>query len=716
MKHTRTRLLILAIVLVLATIGLFALLIIDHGEAKLPYRDRFAQHRVDEWLPLGGFWQIQRDDIANWSDAPGSKLITGSKKWTDYQIWSDVELLAHDGDAGLVMRASDVEIGVDSYLGYYAGIRSEDGALVIGRADHSWLEKRPVPVRGGVQIRTWYRLHVVAVGCSIAAEVTNFTTGLRTASVLHEKPESCIHRGQFGLRSTDASGAWRNVIASAAGPADLTAVVQASSDTGEPSFPEREDANSRMRINDFPEMFPFARSATLEKAMTNKGDTETPISTISVLRALPQTASLQRLRGIITFVSPTYLQDDTGGIEIQVADKRSLSIGDQIEATGTSVQRDEKLVFAAEGVQLLRDRTPIFPLSVTPAEAMAGYHEGVLIDVAGEVTSSKRGEDGTTKLVLAGDGQTFDALLQSDIFAPLTRSWSLGSTVRVRGVCVMNRGGKSFPRFAVLVAQPSDITELAGPSWRKGWRLSLLVVTGIALIATGFVIFLRFERAKNNAIIQERARLSHDMHDTLAQSFAGVGYHLQGLRKSVEEDGLLPPPLLEDLNVACRMVRETHREASASIAALHPQSQSDGDLLKQLEHPITSMFDKRRTSIEVQRIGRIRPLRPAVSDVLFRVGMEALANVSRHSGATQVRLSLRYTAKNVVLEIADNGVGFATDANQAGFGIETMQRRCDDVKATLEFESSPGAGCVVRITGRIMTGRSLVQRFMRENL
>ena len=676
---------------------------------RLPYHDRFASHQADEWTPYGGFWKIQNDAIVNWSDAQGSKLLAGSPRWGNYQVTADVQLLAHDGDAGLVLRVSDAEIGVDSYRGYYAGIRSQDGALVIGRADHDWLEKRPISALGGVVNRMWYRLHVVAVGCMIAAEVTNLTSGAKTMSALHDGPQTCLQRGQFGLRSTDASAAWRNIQASMATEDDLKGMLQRTAHIGLLAYPMREDDNARMRLNDFPAMFPF----TDIDSVTLRGDHEPsekdkrirnqrPLSTVSDLRMQPQVTTFQRVHGVVTFISPNYLQDDTGGIKLQAPNPGTLSIGDEVEVLGRTRQESGELVFESANIHLLRDRNAVSPVSITAADAMTGNHEGVLIDIAGEVMSSERERDGTTKLVLLSDGRTFQASVQSDIFSSSAPAWSVSSTVRVRGISVFHQKDSPIPRFSVLVAQNSDVTELAGPSWSRGWRLMILIAGAALITMAGFVIFLRFERSKNKAILQERVRLSHDMHDTLAQSFAGVGFHLQGLRKTLEEQGLLPAPLLEELDIACSMVRETHREASATIAALHPKSQKDGDVLTQLEHSMSSMFDKNQLMVVVVRVGVPRPLQPALTDVLFRVGLEAIANVLRHSRATRIQLSLHNEPDRVILEVQDNGVGFSPERSPGGFGVETMRRRCKSVNARFEIVSTAGEGCTVRVT----TGRN----------
>ncbi len=64
------------------------------------------------------------DAVRNDSDARGSKFMTGSSKWTDYLTEADLQLLGDKGDAGLIVRSTDEEQGVDSYSGYYVGLRA----------------------------------------------------------------------------------------------------------------------------------------------------------------------------------------------------------------------------------------------------------------------------------------------------------------------------------------------------------------------------------------------------------------------------------------------------------------------------------------------------------------------------------------------------------------------------------------------------------------
>jgi signal transduction histidine kinase len=214
--------------------------------------------------------------------------------------------------------------------------------------------------------------------------------------------------------------------------------------------------------------------------------------------------------------------------------------------------------------------------------------------------------------------------------------------------------------------------------------------------------YIRLERWKMHAIISERERLAHEMHDTLAQSFAGVGFHLQGLSNGMRSGTAERSDVIEMVNRACEMVGHSHREASASIAALHPDADEGGDFLMALHRCTREMLDGNRRDgkalpLQFIREGVARPLSMPVRDALFHIGREAITNMLRHAHATEMKLTLRYDPKFVTLEMRDNGAGFLYDPAASGFGIRTMKRRCAKVRAQIEIESAPGRGTRVTV-------------------
>jgi signal transduction histidine kinase len=82
---------------------------------------------------------------------------------------------------------------------------------------------------------------------------------------------------------------------------------------------------------------------------------------------------------------------------------------------------------------------------------------------------------------------------------------------------------------------------------------------------------------------------------------------------------------------------------------------------------------------------------------LYRIAQEALHNAGRHARATRVRIVLSQDDAHIRLEVWDNGVGFDTESDHPGhFGLNTMRERANELGGSLEIESRPQAGTIVR--------------------
>ncbi len=663
-------------------------------DPSLPYKDSFVDQKTDEWKPYGGAWRLKGEEMVNRSDEPGALLVTGSPRWRDYQVEVDIRLRSLDGDVGVVLRLSNPEIGIGSYRGYYVGIRSYDEAIVTSRTDYDGLESRPINLIGGVQVGTWYHLHVVLVGCDLATKVTNLTTGVSTFAAMHDTPPDCIGSGQTGLRST-TSGAWRRFRVTSATISDLREMQSKATSIEKPAYPIREDDYSRMHSKYFPRnSFPRVE-VPIESLM--KG-ASIPLVTVESLRSGENFDSEVRLRGVATFADPSYLQDATGGVMLETSNSQSVNIGDEVQVIGRLVSGGITPVFAVSSVQILREKPLIVPLSVTSTEAAGGQEAGSLVEVTGVLKGRTKGADGGLVLEMEDSEQKFSVSLKNILFRRVMRDWTPGSTLRVRGICTISPEATSDDSFTILTGSPSDIVFVAGPPWWSGWRLVRSIVLFLLVMATAIYVYLRFKRSAHVAILQERERLAHTMHDTLAQSFAGVGYYLQSIRRSLRKASEVPKEVMDDLDVACQMVTETHRDASATIAAMHPDAHGSEDLLTALRLSTSTMLGGERLPVTLTRDGHVRELPPAVMDGLYKVGCESISNTLRHAHATALKLAIHYESKQVTLTIEDDGTGFAYSPAMEGFGLQGMRKRCIDIEAEFSIYSEPGKGCTVRVT------------------
>jgi signal transduction histidine kinase len=109
------------------------------------------------------------------------------------------------------------------------------------------------------------------------------------------------------------------------------------------------------------------------------------------------------------------------------------------------------------------------------------------------------------------------------------------------------------------------------------------------------------------------------------------------------------------------------------------------------------MVDGTGVQVIAEIDGERRPIALRMSDTLFRIGQEAVANAVRHANPSRLMIRLAWQENAVCLEVEDDGSGFVPGSGLSGFGIRGMRRRAQSVLATLKVESEPGTGTRVRV-------------------
>jgi signal transduction histidine kinase len=149
----------------------------------------------------------------------------------------------------------------------------------------------------------------------------------------------------------------------------------------------------------------------------------------------------------------------------------------------------------------------------------------------------------------------------------------------------------------------------------------------------------------------------------------------------------------EGLDSLRRMTQGALSEMRMLLIELRPSAlleKSLGDLLRQLADAVSA----RSETIITTTIAGDYPLPDKVQVALYRVAQEALNNVTKHSAATQTKLGLYCTPKQVTLEISDNGRGFDSrqEQNSGRFGLSIMAERANEIGAEFELKSQPAKG------------------------
>ena len=204
-------------------------------------------------------------------------------------------------------------------------------------------------------------------------------------------------------------------------------------------------------------------------------------------------------------------------------------------------------------------------------------------------------------------------------------------------------------------------------------------------------------QAEELATMRERNRMARELHDTLAQGFTGILLQLEAVDSALSTSGV--DTARERIELARTLARDSLAEARRSVWSLRPQALEHQDLPAAVRDTVRALI---RTlddgpAVRFRTVGEARPLRPELETDLLRVAQEAVTNASRHAGARNVALELRYDPAAVELRVDDDGHGFPVGqptvrADGGGFGLTAMRERIERHGGELGVHSTAGVG------------------------
>jgi signal transduction histidine kinase len=199
-------------------------------------------------------------------------------------------------------------------------------------------------------------------------------------------------------------------------------------------------------------------------------------------------------------------------------------------------------------------------------------------------------------------------------------------------------------------------------------------------------------------VMAERERMAREIHDTLAQGMTSIVMLAQTAAVELERGGT--DGAAARLAAIEDTARENLAEARALVAAFTPVALSEATLTEALRRQGERFAAE--TGVDVQVLldlpdEEVAALPQGQQVVLLRSAQEALANVRKHAGATQVLITLGISNGGVWIEIRDDGSGFTPASAAGGFGLAAMRGRVEESGGSVQVESAPGRGTRVQV-------------------
>jgi ligand-binding sensor domain-containing protein/signal transduction histidine kinase len=264
-------------------------------------------------------------------------------------------------------------------------------------------------------------------------------------------------------------------------------------------------------------------------------------------------------------------------------------------------------------------------------------------------------------------------------------------------------GAYSFRVIAFDVGNPDVVSEAhiavrrAPVLWQTWWFLSLGVVFLSMLAWAIYKVRIHQVKLRFRAVLDERGRLAREMHDTVIQGCTSISALLEAIASLQTESHILEEDLLR---YARAQVRTTIDEARHAVWNLRHEDESEMDLAGSL--CAISLQTQKEFSVPVtcNVVGDPLIVPGSVARELLMVVREAVYNAVLHGRPSEITIEVRNEARDLILLVKDDGVGFDVGHAPADihFGITGMRERMERLGGTLNLTSSPGRGVQVRLS------------------
>jgi signal transduction histidine kinase len=234
--------------------------------------------------------------------------------------------------------------------------------------------------------------------------------------------------------------------------------------------------------------------------------------------------------------------------------------------------------------------------------------------------------------------------------------------------------------------------------------LLAIILTGLSLVRWNRRLFARLaeisarrsELAQKLIATQESTLryISRELHDEFGQILTAVGSMLRRAGTHAPEGS----SLRADLQEVLQTVQSTLESVRSLSQALHPVMLDEAGLESTLDWYIPTVERQTGLAISYEKEGEPFPVGGSAGVHVYRILQEALNNVTRHSGAKQAWVRLRFLPHTLELEVQDRGSGFPEHPNRRGIGLVAMRERSELMGGQISFSRPPEGGTLVHLT------------------
>jgi signal transduction histidine kinase len=219
----------------------------------------------------------------------------------------------------------------------------------------------------------------------------------------------------------------------------------------------------------------------------------------------------------------------------------------------------------------------------------------------------------------------------------------------------------------------------------------------VLLIFVVIIFIIRFQREKIRLIKKERNRISRELHDDIGAELTRITVISQNLQKKTNKD--------VEMQEKLRKISEAGKRVLGSIGeiiwTMNPQKNNLESIFAYIRRYVSEYLEMSGIEVNIEFPDKIPT--NSVSDEyrrnIFLVIKEAIYNITKHSKATRVRVSMKFRKRWAEVEISDNGTGFSVQEKQNwGNGLSNMNQRMKDIGGDFQINSDKNQGTIIKLT------------------
>lgn len=238
----------------------------------------------------------------------------------------------------------------------------------------------------------------------------------------------------------------------------------------------------------------------------------------------------------------------------------------------------------------------------------------------------------------------------------------------------------------------------------------------VMLSALSFFVFLNFRNQKRinrlaaeaherqkadmelqqlNAVMQERLRISRELHDEVGGTLSGISMYSHLVKEQIKANRT--EEIEKSLSIMQQSSDDMVNRLSDIVWLINPDQDSLQKLVERLEEYAGDMAAVKSMQVRITVPGNIAELRLSVERRrnIYLFCKEAINNAVKYSEGSLLELTIQKTGEKLEFSVSDNGKGFDTVMVRRGNGLENMQKRADEIGAKLILHSKLNEGAMV---------------------